>query len=147
MEREGKFQVEKFKFDFGQVECRFFKAVGYAVLIPRRKTQIGGISEVSTYRYYLKSLWIWCLRDVHETMLKEDHEYNLGTLTCKTRSGQKSLRRNSKNRNKKDKRMYLKSPHEERFSQVVVNHLSAGKSSGKGLGWKVSDIFVTGDQW
>lgn len=57
MERECKFWVEKFKFDFGQVECRFFKVVvGYAVLILRRKTQIGGVSEVSTYRYYLKSL-------------------------------------------------------------------------------------------
>lgn len=57
MERECKFWVEKFKFDFGQVECRFFKVVvGYAVLILRRKTQIGGFSEVSTYRYYLKSL-------------------------------------------------------------------------------------------
>ena len=56
MERECKFWVEKFKLDFGQVGCRFLKVVEYAVLILRRKTQVGGVSEVSTYRYYLKSL-------------------------------------------------------------------------------------------
>ena len=36
--------MEKFKLDFGQVGCRFLKVVEYAVLILRRKTQVGGVS-------------------------------------------------------------------------------------------------------